>query len=87
MPAYSILRTSEDGESLLTMIFLIHRHLTKDESFVIIRGKVRSTMYDDKGNILESVVLSVLEGPYGVDIPKGILRIVETNGKVQKSKS
>lgn len=49
----------------------IHRHPTKDESFVILRGKVRSTTYNDDGSIIESVVLSQEDGVYGVDIPKG----------------
>ena len=50
----------------------IHRHPTKDESFVVLRGKVRSTTYDDDGSVLESVVLCAAEGRYGVDIPKGV---------------
>lgn len=50
----------------------IHRHPTKDESFVVLRGKVRSTTYNDDGSVLESVVLCAAEGRYGVDIPKGI---------------
>lgn len=36
----------------------IHRHPTKDESFVILRGRVRSTTYNDDGSVIESVVLS-----------------------------
>ena len=36
----------------------IHRYPTKDESFVILRGKVRSTTYNDDGSIIDSVVLS-----------------------------
>lgn len=39
----------------------IHRHPTKDESFVILRGKVRVTTHDDDGAVIEDVVLS-LEG-------------------------
>ena len=35
----------------------IHRYPTKDESFVVLRGKVRSTTYNDDGSIIESVVL------------------------------
>ena len=35
----------------------IHRHPTKDESFVILRGKVRSTTYNDDGSIM--IVLSL----------------------------
>ena len=30
----------------------IHRHPEKDESFVILRGKVRSTTYNDDGSII-----------------------------------
>ena len=36
----------------------IHKHLTKDESFVILRGKVRVTTHNDDGSIIEDVVLS-----------------------------
>ena len=31
----------------------IHRHPTKDESFVILRGKVRVTTHNDDGSIIE----------------------------------
>ena len=34
----------------------IHRHPDKDESFVVLRGKVRSTTYKDDGTVIESVV-------------------------------
>ena len=40
----------------------IHRHVAKDESFVILRGKVRVTTYNDDGSVLESVVLCQEEG-------------------------
>lgn len=55
----------------------IHRHPTKDESFVLIRGKVRVTTHND-GSIKESVVLNPKEGLYGVDIPKGVWHKVES---------
>lgn len=29
----------------------IHRHPTKDESFVVLRGNVSSTMYNDGGSV------------------------------------
>ena len=35
----------------------IHRHPTKDESFVVLRGKVRVSTYNDDGSVIESVVL------------------------------
>ena len=55
----------------------IHRHPTKVESFVILRGKVRVTTHNDDGTIIEEVVLSQESGGYGVDIPKGVWHMVE----------
>ena len=56
----------------------IHRHTTKDESFVILRGKVRVTTHNDDGSIIEDVVLSQESGNYGVDIPKGVWHKLES---------
>ena len=56
----------------------IHRHPTKDESFVVLKGKVRSTTYNDDGSVIESVVLCADEGKYGVDIPKGVWHKLES---------
>ena len=55
----------------------IHKHPTKDETFVILRGKVRVTTYRDDGSIIEDVVLCAEEGRYGVDIPKNVWHNVE----------
>ena len=55
----------------------IHRHPTKDESFVILRGKVSVTTHNDDGSIIEDVVLSQESGNYGVDISKGVWHMVE----------
>jgi len=56
----------------------IHRHPDKDESFVVLRGKVRSTTYNDDGSVIESVVLNHEDGLYGVDIPKGVWHKLES---------
>lgn len=48
----------------------IHHHVTKDETFILLMGKVRVNIYNDDGEVVESVVLSLEEGRYGVDIPK-----------------
>ena len=56
----------------------IHRHLTKDESFVLLRGRVRVNIYNDDGTVLESVVLCPEDGLYGVDIPKNVWHNVES---------
>lgn len=55
----------------------IHRYPTKDESFVILRGKVRVTTHNDDGTIIEDVVLSQESGNYGVDIPKNVWHKLE----------
>ncbi len=56
----------------------IHRHPTKDESFVLLRGRVRVNTYNDDGTVIESVVLCPEEGLYGVDIPKNVWHNVES---------
>ncbi len=56
----------------------IHRHPTKDESFVLLRGRVRVTTHNDDGSIKDSVILNPQEGLYGVDIPKGVWHKVES---------
>ena len=56
----------------------IHRHPTKDESFVVLRGKVRSTTYNDDGSVIQSVMLCAEEGRYSVDIPKGVWHKMES---------
>lgn len=55
----------------------VHRHPTKDESFVLLRGKVKVSTYDDDGSVLESVVLCHEDGRYGVDIPKNVWHNLE----------
>ena len=56
----------------------IHRHPTKDESFVVLRGKVRVNTYNDDGTVMESVVLCQEVGRYGVDIPKNVWHNLES---------
>lgn len=56
----------------------IHHHVTKDETFVLLRGKVRINTYNDDGTILESYVLSHDEGRFGVDIPRNTWHNVES---------
>ncbi len=56
----------------------IHNHPTKDETFVILRGKVKVTTHNDDGSIIESVALCAEEGRYGVNIPKGVWHTLES---------
>lgn len=55
----------------------IHHHPTKDETFVILKGKVRVLIYNDQGEVVESCVLSHEDGQYGVDIPKNVWHSLE----------
>ena len=53
------------------------RHSMEDESFVLLRGKVKVSTYNDDGSVLESVVLCQEDGRYGVDIPKNVWHNLE----------
>ena len=55
----------------------IHHHPDKDETFVILRGKIRVTTYNDDGSVIDSVVLCQDEGIFGVDIPKNVWHTLE----------
>lgn len=67
----------------------IHWHPTKDETFVLLRGKVRVTTHHDDGSVIESVIFCPEEGRYGVNIPKGVwhtLEAIETNSVIFECK-
>ena len=55
----------------------VHRHPTKDESFMLLRGKVKVSTYNDDDSVLESVVLCQEDGRNGVDIPKNVWHNLE----------
>ena len=56
----------------------IHKHPTKDETFVLLRGRVKVSTHNDDGSIIEDIVLCPEEGMYGVNIPKGVWHKVES---------
>ena len=55
----------------------VHHHVTKDETIVLLRGKVRVLTYNDQGEVLEDIILSHDLGRYGTDIPKNTWHTVE----------
>jgi len=55
----------------------IHHHVTKDETLVVLRGKVCVKTFDDEGKVLESLVLCPRDGRFGVDIPRDTWHTVE----------
>lgn len=50
----------------------IHRHPTKDETFVILKGKVKVATYNNKGELQDYAILCQENGLYGVNIPKNV---------------
>ena len=56
----------------------IHRHPTKDETFIVLKGRMKVSTFNDEGEVLESVVLCQEEGMYGVDIPKNVWHTLES---------
>ena len=68
---------------------LIHKHPTKDETFVIFRGKVRLNTHNDDGSIIDDYVLCPEEGRYGVNITKWVwhkLECLEENSVIFECK-
>ena len=55
----------------------VHHHPTKEETFVVLRGRLKVLIYNDEGEVIESCILSPEEGRYGVDIPKNVWHTVE----------
>lgn len=44
----------------------------------MLRGKVKVSIYNDDGSVIESVVLCLEDGRYRVDIPKNIWNNMES---------
>lgn len=55
----------------------IHRHIETAETYVVIRGKLSVTIYDDNNNIIEKSELNPLAGIFGVQIQKGVWHSVD----------
>ncbi len=55
----------------------IHRHPKKDETFVILKGKVKVTTYNNKGELQDFAILCHENGLYGVNIPKNVWHTLE----------
>ncbi|MDR1402545.1 MAG: WbuC family cupin fold metalloprotein [Tannerellaceae bacterium] len=68
-----------------------HRHLNpdKDESFLILRGRIALFIFDNKGNIAEYLILDPKKGVYGADIKAGVwhgLVVLEANTVLYEAK-
>ncbi len=49
----------------------IHRHRHTEETYVLLRGRMKVMYYDDHGTETESTILDPKESAYGIHIPKG----------------
>lgn len=49
----------------------VHRHIHTDETYLLLRGKIRITFYNDRKELTETLLLDPLQGHYGVNIPAG----------------
>ena len=58
-------------------IFPIHRHPHTAETYILIRGSLRVLFYNEARVLIDSEVLNVSEGKYGVDIPSGQWHSIE----------
>ena len=55
----------------------VHHHPTKDETFVILKGRVKVLIYNDLGEVTESCILNHEDGVFGADIPKNVWHSLE----------
>lgn len=52
-------------------IMPVHRHLHTDETYIVLRGKIKVTFYNKQKEATESTFLGPTLGIYGLNIPKG----------------
>lgn len=55
----------------------VHHHPTKDETVVILKGKVKVSTYNDEGEVMQTCIINQEDGYYGVNIPKNTWHGVE----------
>ena len=60
----------------------IHHHPTKDESFVVLRGKIKVITYNNDGSIIDSIILNPSMGQYGINIPKNVWHTLESGSVI-----
>lgn len=67
-PAHRLLNAIEPGSYVPP-----HRHLeaTKDESIIVVRGRLGAVFFDDRGEVVAQALLEAGGERIGVDIPHG----------------
>ena len=49
----------------------IHRHTDTDETYILLRGRIRIVFYEESGKQIGTTILDPKEGCYGVNIKAG----------------
>lgn len=72
-PAHRLLNAIEPGSYVMP-----HRHLApaKDETILVLRGRLGVVVFDDDGVVVEAVVLEPSGRVCGIDIPHGVYHTV-----------
>lgn len=65
-PVHRMLNALEPGTYLPP-----HRHTDKEETYLVLRGRLLAFFYDEEGNVTEKVCLDPVEGKHGLEIPPG----------------
>lgn len=55
----------------------IHRHMNTAETYILVRGRLKVAYYNEKKELLETVILDPLEGRFGLHVPIGQWHTVE----------
>lgn len=59
-------------------IIPIARHNEVNETLILLRGKLKVLIFDDKGSVIEECVLDKNQENFGYHIPKGVWHSVES---------
>ena len=82
--AYDLRTTPNDNSQRILnavepgTILPIHRHRTSTETIVVLRGRVRQSYFDDKGNITDTFELAPLSSIVGMSVPVGQWHALES---------
>ncbi|NLO71715.1 MAG: WbuC family cupin fold metalloprotein [Porphyromonadaceae bacterium] len=56
----------------------IHRHMKTDETYILVRGKLRVDYYNNKKELTDSIILDPLTENFGLHVPAGQWHTVES---------
>ncbi len=54
----------------------IHRHVSSNESLIVLRGRALEILYDDNGNELDRIEMAPNSECVGINVPKGMFHSV-----------